>query len=188
MDLRRWIADEHDGLAARWQSAVEAHVPRERWRESPGGGASIGWLILHGAWHQDLAINGIVRDAPAIILGWRGPLGLDAVPAETGLGEAEQPAVTAMVDLDALVGYAATVHDATRRWLTEVDLATFDDVPDASSRMETHGITEASVPWLHALWRAKPTSWFVQWEAIGHVQGHLGEMIALRARLGLSPF
>jgi hypothetical protein len=38
------------------------------------------------------------------------------------------------------------------------------------------------------MWDGKPTAWFVQWEAVGHVQGHLGEMISVRSRLGLSPF
>ena len=188
MDLRSWITAEHDGLWSRWQSAIEAHVPKERWRDSPGGGASIAWLVLHGAWHQDLAVHGVVRGETPIMTGWRGPLGLEAVPPDAALGETEQPAVTAMVDLDALAGYAATVHDATRRWLSEVDLASFDDAVAASSRMEAAGVVETSVPWLHSLWRDKPVGWFVQWEAIGHGQGHLGEMIALRARLGLSPF
>ena len=49
-------------------------------------------------------------------------------------------------------------------------------------------MTEAAVPWLYAMWRDKPGAWFVQWEAIGHVQGHVGEMISVRSRLGLSPF
>ena len=28
----------------------------------------------------------------------------------------------------------------------------------------------------------------VQWETIGHVHGHIAEMISVRGRLGLSPF
>ena len=45
-----------------------------------------------------------------------------------------------------------------------------------------------AVPWLYGMWAAKPMGWIVQWEAIGHVQGHLGEMVSVRGRLGLSPF
>ena len=44
------------------------------------------------------------------------------------------------------------------------------------------------MPWLYAMWSAKPASWFVQWEAIGHRVNHLGEMVSVRNRLGLSPF
>ena len=50
------------------------------------------------------------------------------------------------------------------------------------------GVTREAVPWLHAMWQGKPGGWFVQWEAIGHVQGHVGEMVSVRNRLGLSPF
>ena len=40
-------------------NAVVAHVPRDHWRERPGGGEhpgrSIAWLLLHMGYHHDLA-------------------------------------------------------------------------------------------------------------------------------------
>jgi len=45
-----------------------------------------------------------------------------------------------------------------------------------------------AVPWLHAMWTGKPVSWFVGWECSGHVLNHIGEMVSVRNRLGLSPF
>ena len=64
------------------------------------------------------------------------------------------------------------------------------DQPDAvgPAGLDRAGISDADVPWLHRLWDAKPTAWFVQWEAIGHRVNHLGEMVSVRNRLGLSPF
>ena len=44
------------------------------------------------------------------------------------------------------------------------------------------------MPWLYRMWEDKPVSWFVQWEAIGHRVNHVGEMVSVRNRLGLSPF
>jgi hypothetical protein len=38
------------------------------------------------------------------------------------------------------------------------------------------------------MWKDKPVGWFAQWEAIGHRLNHLGEMVSVRSRLGLSPF
>jgi hypothetical protein len=38
------------------------------------------------------------------------------------------------------------------------------------------------------MWAGQPVSFFVQWEVVGHRLNHLGEMIAVRGRLGLSPF
>ncbi len=74
-------------------------------------------------------------------------------------------------------------------WLTRVNTHAFDTVPTASWRLEhTAGVRPEVVPWLHAMWEGKPVSWFVQWEAVGHGINHVGEMIAVRGQLGLSPF
>jgi hypothetical protein len=91
--------------------------------------------------------------------------------------------------LDALTSYGAEVHDATARWLDTVDLESFEDRPPATARIGTIGaIAEDQVPWLYAMWKDKPVGWFAQWEAIGHRLNHLGEMVSVRSRLGLSPF
>ena len=50
------------------------------------------------------------------------------------------------------------------------------------------GVRQQDVPWLYAMWTGKTVGWMVQWEAIGHVHGHVAEMISVRGRLGLSPF
>src|SRR5207244_10582457 len=107
----------------------------------------------------------------------------------SGLGEAEDPAVTTAVDLEALPAYADAVHDATATWLAGVDLAALADVPPAGARIAAlAGVEPDAVPWLHSMWAGKPASWFLQLEAIGHRQGHLGEMVSVRRRLGLSEF
>ena len=65
-----------------------------------------------------------------------------------------------------------------------------DSLPEASWRLEhVAGIPAAGdLGWLHAMWSGKPVSWFVQWECIGHGHAHVGEMVGIRNRLGLSPF
>jgi hypothetical protein len=190
VELRQWIGAEHDGLRERFATAIAPHVPPSRWRERAGtGGSSIAWLVLHTAWHEDLAVAAAVQGTEPRLVHWRADLGLDGEAPHAGLGEAEDEAVTAAVDLEALTAYAAAVHDATAEWLEQADLAAFDDVPPASTRIaELAGVTTDAVPWLHAMWTGKPVGWFVQWEAVGHRQGHLGEMVSVRGRLGLSPF
>jgi hypothetical protein len=190
MELREWITAEHSGLRARFGQSIAAHVPVARWRERAGaGGSSIAWLVLHTAWHEDLAMRAAVQGDHPLMATWRANLGLQKAAPADGLGEAEQEDVTAAVDLEALGAYAAAVHDGTTDWLVSADLTAFDDVPPAGARIaDLADVTSDAVPWLHAMWNGKPTAWFVQWEAIGHVQGHLGEMISMRSRLGLSPF
>ena len=43
------------------------------------------------------------------------------------------------------------------------------------------------MPWLHGMWQGKPAAWFVQWEAIGHVQNHVGEMVVGAAASASAP-
>ncbi len=189
MDLRAWITAEHDGLRDRFAGAIAAHVPTARWREQAGGGSSIAWLVLHGAWHEDLAMMAAVQGREPLLVRWRGDVGLAGFDPAGGLGETEDAAITAALDLDAVAAYAGAVHDATAQWLAGADLAALPDVPPAGTRIsELAGVTPDAVPWLHSMWDGKATTWFLQWEAIGHRQGHLGEMVSVRSRLGLSPF
>lgn len=164
-------------------------VPEERWRDGVGdGGSSIAYLLFHVTYHADLAVNAVLRGAGPLVGTWRDRLGLTPHPAHAGLGEAEDVAVTADVDIDGLVGYAHRVQESGAELFEEIDLARLGDVPAAGEALERAGVTEAAVPWLHAMWSGKPASFFVQWEAIGHRINHVGEMVSVRNRLGLSPF
>ena len=191
MDLRAWITAEHDGLRERFAHAVAAHVPAAQWRERAGdGGSSIAWLVLHGAWHEDLAMGRRRpgrRAAAGRLAGRRraGRRGAGGRPGR-GRGPGDHRRRSTSRPWPA---YAAAVHDAPARWLADADLAALPDVPPAGDRIaDLAGVTADDVPWLHAMWGGKPTAWFLQWEAVGHRQGHLGEMVSVRSRLGLSPF
>jgi hypothetical protein len=189
MELRDWILNDLDAVAARFDGAVLAHVPVARWRDQPGGGSSVAALVFHTAWHADLALNTAVLGEPPRLDTWRNPLGVADRPPYAGLGETEDPTLTALLNLEALMAYAADVHAATVAWVESADLDTLDVVPPSNERLaNVAGVLEHDVPWLHGMWRGRPASYFVQWEAVGHRVNHVGEMIAVRGRLGLSPF
>lgn len=190
MYLRDWIIDEHAAALARFEQSVVAVVPIERWTDPVGaGGSSIAWLAFHTAFHEDLAVNAVLRRRDTMLRTRRTELGLDAVPGSVGLGEAEQPDLTAALQLDALPRYLRAVHDDTAAWLATLSGVELDRADAGGpAGLARAGIPEADVPWLHRMWDAKPAAWFVQWEAIGHRVNHLGEMVSVRNRLGLSPF
>ena len=189
MDLRAWITSEHDAVLDRFEQSVVSVVPLERWRDPSGtGGSSIAWLAFHTAYHEDVAVNAVLAGSRPVLDEWRTGLGVDDLPADVGLGEAEQPALTEQVRIDRLVPYLRAVHDRTAEWLTTVELAALEDVPASGEGLDGAGIDEGSVPWLYRMWDGKPGAWFVQWEAIGHRVNHVGEMVSVRNRLGLSPF
>jgi hypothetical protein len=189
MDLRDWIRTEHAEVRQRFDAQVRAHVAHTRWRERDGRSSSVAWLVLHAAYHQDLALSTAILGQPPAMVEHRAALGLEVFDPTVGIGEEEDGVLTALVDLAALERYADAVHDATAAWLDVVDLGELDAVPPSSARLvEQAGVPVEALPWFHAMWDAKPVAWLVRWECIGHPMNHVGELVALRNRMGLSPF
>jgi hypothetical protein len=190
VDLRTWITTEHATAQERFEQHIAARVPLERWKERVGDeGSSIAWLRFHTAWHEDLAIQCVLRGQEPVLATWRERLGLDGIAPHEGLGEAEVAEVTGRVDAETTAAYARAVHDSTTTWLGAVPLDVLESVPPASERMiDLAGVSDAAVPWLHKMWDAKPAAWLVQWEAVGHPINHIGEMVAVRNRLGYGGF
>ena len=190
VDLQKWIETDHASVASRFDAAVAAHVPISRWSETPpGGGSSIAWLLFHMTFHEDLAVNTAIRNHVPLIDEHRAPLGIAHLPRRAGLSETEDRDVTNSLDLTHLQTYVRAVNAGTAEWLQHLSLMAFDSVPGASRRLEHKaGLTPGGLEWLHSMWMDKTVSWFVQWECIGHRHAHLGEMIGIRGRLGLSPF
>lgn len=195
MDLQQWIADDHASVLTRFESAVGERVPATHWKdrttaEQGGVTSSIAWLLFHTTMHQDLALNTAVRNHAPMLDDHRDALGIAALAASAGLAEAEDRAVTDALDLGALRTYVAAVNAGTEEWIDKLSIMALDSVPTSSWRLEHKaGIpADGDLSWLHAMWTDKPVSWFVQWECIGHGHAHVGEMISVRNRLGLSPF
>jgi hypothetical protein len=189
VDLREWITTEHESVAGRFHDSIVASVPLERWREqADGGGSSIAFLTFHVSYHEDLAVNAVLRGGDPLLQTQRDELGLDGLAAHVGLSEAEPPELTASLDLERLVVYSAAVHEATAKWLGDLEPSALDACPDPATALAAASVDDGEVPWLYKMWSGRPASWFVQWEAIGHRVNHVGEMVAVRNRMGLSPF
>jgi hypothetical protein len=147
-------------------------------------------LLLHVTVHQDLATRTAVDAEPPLFVEWAPKLGLRAGASPlASLQEAEDPSTTGALDLDALETYAAEVHAAGLALVGRLEAAELDVVPLASVQLvDLGGVARREAPWLHDMWDGKPIAWFVQWELIGHAQGHVGEMVSIRDRLGHRPF
>ena len=189
MELRDWILTEHDGVRTRFEQSVLGVVPLELWLQRPGGGSSIAFLVLHTAYHQDVALSSVLAGQAPLREEWASRLGLAGVPADQGLAETEPHELTELLSLEQLDGYAQAVTARSRELLAALDVAGLDAVPDAAKGLgEIAGVADSAVPWLYKMWDGKPASFFVSWEDIGHGLNHLGEMVSVRNRLGLSPF
>lgn len=190
MDLIAWIRSDLDALEARFQGGIVRQVPPARWGEQiDGGGSTLHHLLLHLTRHHDLAVRTVIGGHPPRFLDHRTPLGLAHLPPTVGIAEAEDRGATGDVDHDALLAFAAATVDHTRAWLDHVGSLALDTVPPASHRLATLAeIPDDHYGWLHEMWAGKTVAWLLQWPVIGHGNAHVGEMVSIRNRMGLSPF
>jgi len=189
MNLRSWVLTDHATALQRLERQVLDQVPPDRWSErADGGGNSIGWAVLHAWYHQDVALS-VVRGVVPLMAERREFLGLAGFSPFVGMGEGEVDGAADTVDPATLVSYVRDVHRRTAEWFDCLDLGGLDTVADASHGLsELAGIGRDDAEWLHDMWTNKPVGWFVQWECIGHGHTHVGEMVSVRNRMGLSPF
>lgn len=188
VDLHAWMLNDVADVHRRLHGVLDG-VPAERWTEpAPGDGPSLAHLALHLARHQDVAVRTAVRNRTPRFLEHRDALGLADAPVCAALAEQEDPAVTAAVDLDALVVYVDAVFASTTSWLDELGSLVLDSVPDTARRLTDLAGIPGSMGWLVEMWSGRPVWWFLQWPVIGHGHAHVGQASALRAAMGLSPF
>ena len=171
--------DELDDTAARWKSQVLFQVPEDRRRERPGGGNSILWACFHASRHADLALA-VLAGTPLLLPPNQNRDG-------GGLEEREPPWSEELVS-DDVDNYVAEVLTAVRRYLSILDPDELDRTPDTPAALAGAGIPDDRFDWLYRIWSDRPASFLVRWPLTGHIGNHVGEMVATRDRMGLSPF
>jgi len=186
MDIRQWILDDLDATTDRLRAQVLDIVPTERRREQPGGGNSILWGSFHVARHIDTALTVVAGTEPEII-GGDLKLGDDGSRPGAGLEEAEQP-WAASLDPGVVDTYLRAALASARRFLDGVDDGELGRVPDVAAGLRRADVPSDEFSWLYRMWESQPVAFFVRWPLIGHVGNHIGEMVATRNRMGLSPF
>ena len=198
VDLHRWIIEEHRSVWRRFADGIVDRVPTDRWTEhADGGGSTIGFLVFHTAVHADYSGRTVCRGLHPLLDGHREALGLDGMPADRGVAEAEDADIVASLSMPALLGYARAVHENNAAWLEALRIegavagksTALETIPPASDRLtDLTGMAPEALPWLRTMWADKPIWWHLQWEVTGHLLNHVGEMVAVRNRMGLSPF
>ena len=150
---------------ARFERSVAGIVPHDRWRDPAGaGGSSIAWLVLHTAYHEDVAVNAVVGAGEPLMTHWRGRLGLDRLAPHIGLGEAEDAVAhrrrsTSMPSS----AYLREVHLHTAAWLDELDPAMLDAVAvERRGPRARRGSPTPTFPWLHSMWADQPVAFYVR--------------------------
>ena len=185
MDISTWLVAELDDSVLRLTKQVLELIPADRRRERFPGGNSIDWATFHIARHASLALRVAGHD-PAMSDALLAGLDPAVTAPAAGLHEVQQPLLE-LIETPELEAYALSVMDETRAYLSHLDAATLDIVPDVATGLRAAGIDEAEFGWLYSLWASSP-GFLARWPMIGHVTNHVGEMIATRNQMGLSPF
>ena len=146
--------------------------------------------MLRTIWWQNAlpSISKRSTSAGSSVDHWADRLGITA-DLWRGLAAGEDGELVDTLDPEAVEGYSLAVLDGTRGWLDEADLSTLDGPSnDTDAALAALGAPEDRMGWLYDMWRGRPASFFLSWEAIGHGYNHLGELTSIRNRMGLSPF
>ncbi len=104
------------------------------------------------------------------------------------MAEAEDLDLVPKLDPEAVGEYYLAVIDETLRWAADGDLGVLDTEPDSSRALERIGTPRDRFDWLYSMWDGKPAVFFLAWEAPAHGYNHMGELVSIRNRMGLSPF
>lgn len=189
MELRTWIVGDVVSLRQRLAGGVLAYIPMDRRAERvDGGGIAPTYVLWHLARHHDVAVNRVLRGVDEVVGDWTDRLGV-STDLWRGLAEGEDAELVDLLDPEAVEGYVLAVLDGTRSWLDDADLAILDPpMVEIDEALADLGTPEDRMGWLYDMWRGKPASFFLSWEAVGHGVNHLGELTAIRNRMGLSPF
>lgn len=193
MDYAALIRTQHDELRAFYERAVQRIVPPELMAARPGGvGNSIVWLVWHLARTEDVAVNVMVNDAPQVLEtgGWGERMRITDRRIGTGFEESEVEALSKAADVEAVDGYWQAVRGATDAWLPTVPAGAFDAVPDVRGRLSAIApiAPPKALEGLIAFWGGRPAAFLIRFPLINHGFLHLGEMFAIRGRLGLKGF
>lgn len=185
MDLSQWLVDGHDDTASRLNRQVLALVPAGRQHERPGGGSPIVWNTFHLARHAALALAVLAPGSAPPTPEWLRRL---APVATATAGLEEEPAPWSdQLDVAEVDRYLRAVLTAVRGLLADPGLDA-DAVPDIAAGLARAGIGLDDVGWLRRAWTGQPAAWLIRWPLTGHIGNHVGEMLATRNRMGLSPF
>lgn len=188
MDLREWIIGDLHALRAKLEGGVLGLIPPERRRErADGGGIAPVYVLWHLARHHDVAVNGVLRGGIAVVDGWTDRLGIGE-DLWRGLAESEDADLVNVLDPEAVGAYTLDVVKSTAAWLGDRGLPEMDQRPDSAAALSAIGTPDDRFDWLYSMWDGKPAAWFLQWSAVGHGINHLGELVSIRNRMGLSPF
>ena len=175
--------------AGKLAGGVLGLIPPERLRErADGGGIAPVYVLWHLARHQDVAVNGVLRGVDAVVDGWADRLCVGE-DLWRGLAEGEDADLVDVLDPEAVGGIRARGvrrHGGVAR--ARLDFQRWTARPETAGPLEAIGTPADRFDWLYAMWDGKPASWFLQWSAVGHGINHLGELVSIRNRMGLSPF
>ncbi len=188
MSLRNWIISDLESLETRLANGVLAQIPLGRRGERlDDDGVSPTYALWHMSRHHDVAVNRMIRGSDEVIESWTERVGVGD-DLWRGLAEAQDQGLVELLDPEGVDGYTYAVIEGTIDWLRTADLSILERVPDSAAALADLGTPEARFGWLFSMWEGKPASFFLQWEAVGHGYNHLGELMSLRNRMGLSPF
>lgn len=162
-------------------------MPESDLRATPDGLCSIVWHLWHMTRIEDVVVNTLLQGTPEVLDAgdWARRLGVEARLVGTGDTEEEVRGFSERVDVAALLAYRDAVGQTTRAWVTDLDFATLDTVPDAAARFAAAPpIVGERAQWLPRFYTGKTAAFLLTFPVTNHGLMHWAEARVTRSRLG----
>lgn len=151
------------------EGAVEDVTPEQAHWIPPGKANPLGANYVHLVMDEDLAINGLLRNAePLTASNWAGRVGISELPPVGPNQVWDQWARRVRIDLAAFRPYALAVYETTDEYLASIT----DDALQRSLDLSAFGVGQQTVRWVlnNAVW---------------HLGAHCGEISCLKGLQGV---
>lgn len=161
-----------------------------RRRPEPGAN-SAAWLLWHLARTEDVLVNAVLAGRGQVLdeEGWAHRLGIGRRDIGTGMAPAEVAALSEAVDVGAVREYRRAVGRRTRAVVLGMPAAWWDEPTTAADagRAADAGAFAPEAAWVPKVWTGLRRGVLLGRNAVMHNSLHLGELMALRPRIGAPP-
>ncbi len=151
------------------------------------GENSIAWLLWHTTRIEDMTLNCLVFERPQLLAGsdWEARLGLPSRDVGASMDEEQVAALSALVSVEALKEYRATVGRSTRSGVPGLTPDQLKEVVEAASIqkfLEDGSISEKG-KWLAEYYLGRTKGFFLTRTATSHNFIHLMEARRIRRKI-----
>jgi hypothetical protein len=190
MDARDLFLLRYDDIHGGFVDELFKGLSDAQVRQRPQGLNSVVWLVWHFLRVEDAAVSRFVADRPQVLDegGWGRRLGVARRDVGPGMTAEEVEALSAGIDVPALLGYRLAVAERVRTVAGALPAGAWEEVvPPERVRdvVAAEGLLADAGRWVGEFWaRGRSRGWYLLQVGLLHPYGHSFDAMVTRGLLG----